>query len=486
MKKEIKTKTFLEYVAPSIKDARLRLDRETHQVSYTLDERYKGMGNDKKYLLKTYGCQANLSDSEKISGILEFLGFEETFEEEDADLIIFNTCAIRENAEDRVFGELGRISQLKYKNSDLVVVVCGCMPQEEKTVSLLKQKYKQVDLVIGTHNFYKIGEYLKKIYETSQRITLVYSKEGEVVEMPFSKRVSNVKAWVDIMYGCDEFCTYCIVPYTRGKERSRLPESIIKEVKELISLGYKEITLLGQNVNAYGKDLNINYFFSDLLNDLGKLDIKRIRFTTSHPKDFDHATSLAMANNKNIMPHLHLPVQSGSNKILKKMNRKYTKEEYLEKISFLKSQVKDVSLTTDIIVAFPTESEEDFEETLDLVRKADFEGAYTFVYSKREGTPAAKMVDDLEEEVKKNRLYKLNELINEGFAKGNKRFEGEVVEVLVDGKSEKKDSLLMGYTKHNKLVNFEGDESLIGELVNIKITKAFTWHLFGEVLENSK
>jgi len=483
MKKIIKSKTFLEYKVPSIKEARLRLDRVTHHLDYELDEKYQGLFKNKKYLLKTYGCQANLSDSEKIAGILEFIGFIKTQTEEEADLIIFNTCAIRENAEERVFGELGRVSQLKYKKNDLIIVVCGCMPQEEKTVSLIKQKYRHVDLVIGTHNFYRIAEYLKTLYETNQRMTVVYSKEGEVVEVGFSKRESKVKAWVDIMYGCDEFCTYCIVPYTRGKERSRLPENIINEVKELINLGYQEITLLGQNVNSYGKDLNLNYYFSDLLNDLGKLEIPRIRFTTSHPKDFDKETAIAMANNKNIMPHLHLPVQSGSNKILKKMNRKYTKEEYLEKINFLKSLIPDISLTTDIIVAFPGEEKEDFEETLDLVRKANFEGAYTFIYSKREGTPAAKLENNLEEDVKKERLYKLNELINEGFARGNKRFEGEVVEVLVDGISEKNDLLLMGYTKHNKLVNFEGDKSLIGRIVNIKITKTYTWHLFGEVVD---
>ncbi len=472
-----------KFIVPSLKDARKRLTKNTNHIHFKLDEKYLGIGDGKFYHLKTYGCQGNLADSEKISGILESVGYKKTDSDEKADLIIFNTCAIRENAENRVFGELGRIKSLKESNPQLIMGLCGCMAQEEKVVDLIKKKYPQVDIVFGTHNIHNLPEYLENCYSNQGRVFEVYSIEGDIVEDVPVRRDHNKKAWVNIMYGCDEFCTYCIVPYTRGKERSRLPEDIIKEVEQLANEGYIEITLLGQNVNAYGKDFtDRNYTFADLLKDLNNTNIKRIRFTTSHPRDLDDATIEAMARGGNIMPHLHLPVQSGSNEILKKMNRKYTKEEYLEKIEKLKKAIPSISITTDIIVAFPGESEEDFNETLDLVRKADFEGAYTFIFSPREGTPAAKLEDNLSKEVKKERLLTLNKLINEGYAKGNKRFEGEIVEVLVEGFSDKKDTLT-GYTPNNKLVNFVGKEELIGTLVNVKIEKAFSWHLRGKLVE---
>ncbi len=472
-----------KFIVPSLKDARKRLTKNTNHIHFKLDEKYLGIGDGKFYHLKTYGCQGNLADSEKISGILESVGYKKTDSDEKADLIIFNTCAIRENAENRVFGELGRIKSLKKSNPQLIMGLCGCMAQEEKVVDLIKKKYPQVDIVFGTHNIHNLPEYLENCYSNQGRVFEVYSIEGDIVEDVPVRRDHNKKAWVNIMYGCDEFCTYCIVPYTRGKERSRLPEDIIKEVEQLANEGYIEITLLGQNVNAYGKDFtDRNYTFADLLKDLNNTNIKRIRFTTSHPRDLDDATIEAMARGGNIMPHLHLPVQSGSNEILKKMNRKYTKEEYLEKIEKLKKAIPSISITTDIIVAFPGESEEDFNETLDLVRKADFEGAYTFIFSPREGTPAAKLEDNLSKEVKKERLLTLNKLINEGYAKGNKRFEGEIVEVLVEGFSDKKDTLT-GYTPNNKLVNFVGKEELIGTLVNVKIEKAFSWHLRGKLVE---
>ena len=472
-----------KFIVPSLKDARKRLTKNTNHIHFKLDEKYLGIGDGKFYHLKTYGCQGNLADSEKISGILESVGYKKTDSDEKADLIIFNTCAIRENAENRVFGELGRIKSLKESNPQLIMGLCGCMAQEEKVVDLIKKKYPQVDIVFGTHNIHNLPEYLENCYSNQGRVFEVYSIEGDIVEDVPVRRDHNKKAWVNIMYGCDEFCTYCIVPYTRGKERSRLPEDIIKEVEQLANEGYIEITLLGQNVNAYGKDFtDRNYTFADLLKDLNNTNIKRIRFTTSHPRDLDDATIEAMARGGNIMPHLHLPVQSGSNEILKKMNRKYTKEEYLEKIEKLKKAIPNISITTDIIVAFPGESEEDFNETLDLVRKADFEGAYTFIFSPREGTPAAKLEDNLSKEVKKERLLTLNKLINEGYAKGNKRFEGEIVEVLVEGFSDKKDTLT-GYTPNNKLVNFVGKEELIGTLVNVKIEKAFSWHLRGKLVE---
>ena len=437
--------------------------------------------NGKKCFIKTYGCQMNVHDSEEIAGILENLGFEQTEDYEQADLIILNTCAIRENAHDKVFGFLGRCKHLKKTNPELKLCLCGCMAQEKSVVDEIMTNHKYIDLVFGTHNIHELPNLLMNLHEGLN--IEVKSNEGDVIEVgEVYKRDSHYTAWINIMYGCDKFCTYCIVPYTRGKERSRKSTDILKEVNCLKEQGYKEITLLGQNVNAYGKDFtDIKYSFANLLEDLAKTNIHRIRYTTSHPRDLDIETMEVMGKYDNIMPHLHLPVQSGSNDVLKKMNRKYTKEVYLEKVNKLKECVPGISLTTDIIVAFPNETEEDFNETLDLVRKADFEGAYTFIFSPRTGTPAASMDGQIDPDTAKRRLLTLNELINEGFAKGNKRFEGTVQEVLVEGYSGKKDHLLTGYTKHNKLVNFEGDESLIGTLVNVKIKKAFTWHLLGEI-----
>lgn len=478
------SKDYSKYFAPSIKDARKRINKDTNKVDFNLDDSFVGIGNDKTYIIKTYGCQGNIADSEKIAGIMDELGYKEVENEAEADVIFFNTCAIRDNAEKRVFGELGRIKQYKKENPNCLIVVCGCMPQEESTIEQIRKKYDHVDIMFGTHNIHRLPEYLNEVYLTKERILEVMSFEGEIVENVPMKRGHKTKAWVNIMYGCDEFCTYCIVPYTRGKERSRLPQDIIAEVEELVKEGYVEVTLLGQNVNAYGKDLTgLNYTFANLLEDLNKTSMKRIRFTTSHPRDLDDATIEAMAKGGNIMPHLHLPVQSGSNEILKKMNRKYTKEVYLEKVKKLKEKVSGISLTTDIIVGFPGETEEDFEATLDLVKEADFEGAFTFIFSPREGTPASKFVDETPTEVKKERLQRLNKLINDGYARGNKRFEGEIVEVLVEGTSSKDERVLTGYTPHNKLVNFNGDLDLIGKMVKVKIEKAYTWHLKGTIVE---
>ena len=468
---------------PSLKNARMRLKKDSSIIHYTIDEKLIGFGKGKYYHIKTYGCQGNLADSEKMAGILDKMGYQEVMDDSNADVIIFNTCAIRENAENRVFGELGRIKNIKADKPDLIMVLCGCMSQEEKVANLIYEKYPQVDIILGTHNLHMIGEYIYNATITNTKLYDIMSYEGDIVEDVPMKRAHSKKAWVNIMYGCDEFCTYCIVPYTRGRERSRMPKEIISEVEGLIKEGYVEVTLLGQNVNAYGKDLDINYTFSNLLTDLALTNIPRIRFTTSHPRDLDLETIKVMGKYKNIMPHLHLPVQSGSNEILKKMNRKYTKEEYLEKVRLLREYVPGISITTDIIVAFPGESEEDFNETLDLVRKADFEGAYTFIFSPREGTPAYKMENPLTEEEKHARLIKLNDLINEGFKKGNERFSGETLEILVEGPSDKNPDILCGYTEHEKLVNFKGDPSLIGTFVKVKIIRAYSWHLLGELVK---
>lgn len=472
------------FVKPSIKDARKRKSKETTVLDFNEYYNLKGFGKNKTYKIETYGCQANEADTEKISGILQSLDFTESDRLETADLILLNTCAIRENAENRVFGELGRLKQYKKNNPDLILGVCGCMPQEEKVVNRILEKFQYVDLVFGTHNLHKLPEYLEAVLFAKERVIEVFSEEGNVVENLPRIRENTKKAWVNIMYGCDEFCTYCIVPYTRGKERSRLPEHILSEVEELIKEGYKEVTLLGQNVNSYGNDFqDIQYRFKDLLNDLYHMPIERVRFTTSHPKDFDEETVKILAKGGNLMPYIHLPVQSGNDEILRRMNRKYTNETYMNLVNWIYKYIPNVSLTTDIIVGFPGETEEQFQDTLDLVKACKFEGAYTFIYSPREGTPAAKYEDDISQDEKKDRLNRLMDLVNEGYLKGSKRFEGQTVKVLVDGVSKHKDSILAGYTENNKLVNFEGPKNLVGEIVNVKITEAKTWFLIGEHIE---
>lgn len=477
-------KDYTKYFTPSIKDARKRKTTETPVLDYNDYFNIKGFGKGKSYKIETFGCQGNEADSEKIRGILEALEFTKSETLEDADIILLNTCAIRENAENRVFGELGRLKKYKRNNPDLILGVCGCMPQEEKVTERILKNVTHVDLVFGTHNIYKLPEYLETVVLSKERVIEVFSEEGKIVENMPKIRENSRKAWVNIMYGCDEFCTYCIVPYTRGKERSRKKEHIINEIQELIKQGYKEITLLGQNVNSYGRDFtDKDYTFSNLLTDLNKMNIPRIRFTTSHPKDFDLETVKVLAKGGNLMPYIHLPVQSGSNEVLKRMNRKYTKETYLELVSNIYKYIPNASLTTDIIVGFPGETEEQFNETLDLVEQCKFEGAYTFVFSAREGTPAATYEDNLSIEEKKQRLYKLNKLVNDGYQNGTNRFEGKIVKVLVDGFSKNDDTVLAGYTENNKLVNFKGDESLIGEIVTVKVTKANTWHMTGDRVE---
>lgn len=479
-----KAHQFTKEVTPSIIDARKRLGSEVLINKFFLDPKYLSLGYGLKYMLKTYGCQGNLADSEKIAGILEMMGFCETTIETEADFVLFNTCAIRENAEERVFGEIGRFERFRKQKSNMLIGICGCMPQEEKTIKHIKDKFPQVNIVFGTHNIASLPEYLYDSLKNQKNVIEVFSKEGDIYEDMPVKRESPKKAWVNIMYGCDEFCTYCIVPYTRGKERSRRPEAILEEVNQLAKDGYVEVCLLGQNVNAYGKDFtDINYTFASLLKDLNKTPIKRIRFTTSHPRDLDKETIEAMALGGNIMPHLHLPVQSGNNRVLKAMNRKYTREDYLEKIKLLKKLIPGISITTDIIVAFPSETEEEFEDTLSLVKEVEFEGAYTFIYSPREGTPAAKLPNPLTEVEKHERLNKLNAVINDYFLKGHKRFEDTDVEVLVDGISKNNPNIYCGYTKHNMLVNFEASSDLVGQLVKIHVTKAYSWHLFGELIK---
>jgi len=474
------------YNKPSLKSARKRKNKHTEHIDFNAHINIKDVGQGKRYMIQTYGCQGNEADSETMKGILEALSFKETQREENADIIILNTCAIRENAENRVFGELGRLKKYKRENPDLILGIAGCMPQEESVVNRLLEKYQYVDLIFGTHNIHKLPEYIESALMNKERVVEVFSEEGSIIENMPKKREHHSKAWVNIMFGCDEFCTYCIVPYTRGKERSRDPKSIIEEVASLVKEGYKEVTLLGQNVNAYGRDFtDKTYTFANLLDDLGNIDMPRIRFTTSHPNDFDDETIEVLANYDNMMPHIHLPVQSGSNSVLKKMNRKYTKESYLELVRKIKKAIPDVALTTDIIVGFPSETEEDFLETLDLVEKCQFEGAFTFVFSARKGTPAASYKDNTPFSEKKERLMRLNKAINDGYKDGHLRFNGELVDVLVEGVSKKDDEILAGYTPHNKLINFAGPKSLIGTLQKVKVEEVKTWFMKGSLYEGT-
>ena len=436
------------------------------------------IGKGKNYLILTYGCQMNVHDSEYISGIMEDMGYTKTEDMDNADVIIVNTCAIRENAHNKAEGMLGRIKHLKESKEDIIVIFCGCMAQEEGLVNKIKD-YKWIDIICGTHNYHKIPEYLYE-YMNKGRVCEVYSVEGNVIENIPVKRDNKYSAWVNIQYGCDKFCTYCIVPYTRGKQRSRKSEDIIDEVRELYNNGYREVTLLGQNVNAYGKDFLDNYDFADLLGEVSETGIPRIRFVTSHPWDFTDKMIDVISRCDNIMPYVHLPIQSGSDRILKLMGRKYTIEEYLEIVEKLRKNIPNVSITTDIIVGFPGETEEDFEKTLDIVNKVKYDLAYTFIFSPREGTPAAKMEDNTSMEEKKERLAKLNELINKYALLSNEKMMGKVYNVLILGESDK-DNKYMGYTDNMKLVNVACDKEYVGKIVPVKITEVKTWSLDGEI-----
>ena len=467
---------------PDLNEARKRTKKEIliKTSENIIKDNLKKLGKGKKYYVKTYGCQMNVHDSENIKAILEEMSFEETDVFEDADLIILNTCAIRENAHNKVFGFLGRVKHLKETRPHIICGICGCMAQEENVVNEIKTKYKWVDIVFGTHNIDNLPNILATSMERKEQEIEVYSIEGEVIENLPVKRDSKYKAWVNIMFGCDKFCTYCIVPYTRGKQRSREPKYIIDEVKKLVSDGYKEVTLLGQNVNAYGKDLKIEYKMGDLLRDVAKTGIERIRFMTSHPWDFDDDMINAIKDNNNIMPYIHLPLQSGSDRILRLMGRRYTKEEYLKLYKKLKDNIPNVSITTDIIVGFPGETREDFEETLDVVKKCKYDSAFTFIFSPREGTPATKMIDNVSLDEKNKRLYELNELVNKYANKANQRYLNKTTKVLIEGIGEKGN--LFGYTDTMKLVNVDGDKSNIGKIVDVKITDIKTWSLDGIII----
>jgi tRNA-2-methylthio-N6-dimethylallyladenosine synthase len=467
---------------PNMLEAKKRNNGNIEYLDYINNNNLKSIGIGKKYFIRTYGCQMNEHDSEKIRGILSSANFEEIDDMDSSDLIILNTCAIRENVHDKVFGLLGRIKHLKKAKPWLVVGICGCMAQEENVVNTILEKYPWVNFVFGTHNINNLLNILNNYFETSKQQIEVFSCEGDVIEHIPSKRDSKITAWVDIIYGCDKFCTYCIVPYTRGKQRSRKHENIVEEVLKLKNNGYKEITLLGQNVNAYGKDLYNDYTLANLLKDVSDTGIDRIRFVTSHPWDFTDQMIKVIKENKNIMPYIHLPIQSGSNKILKLMGRKYTKEDYLTLYDKIRNEIDGVSITTDIIVGFPGETEEDFNETLDIVEKCKFDGAFTFIFSKRENTPAALMEETISDEEKNDRLQRLNKRINYYSNLSNKKMIDLEVKCLILGTSEKDDTKLMGYTENMKLVNIEGDKKYIGTIQKVKITDTKSFSLNGKLI----
>lgn len=433
----------------------------------------------KKYYITTMGCQLNENDSEKIAGIVEKMGFEKTEKLEEADLVIYNTCCVRENAEERLFGKLGELKKQKEKKGT-IIAIGGCMMQEPAMLEKIKKSYNYTDIVFGTHTLHKFEEDLKKTLESGKRVRDVIDIDGEVIEGLPIKRNDSSKASVTIMYGCNNFCTYCIVPYVRGRERSRKPEDILNEVKELAEEGYKEITLLGQNVNSYNG--GEGYKFANLLNDVCKIDgIERIRFISPHPKDFTDDVIEAIANNSKIARVIHLPLQSGSSEVLKKMNRKYTKEQYLALVDKMKTRIPDIVLSTDIIVGFPDETEEDFEDTLDVVRKVNYEQVYMFIYSRREGTVADKMENQIPEEIKHQRFDRLKELFDSRVSENNQKYIGTTQRILVDGYSKNDKETLTGRTDTNKVVNFKGNEELIGKMIDIKITEEHKWYLAGEI-----
>lgn len=467
---------------PNYQEAKKRTHRDVEIDHYQFDPALSHLGDGKTYYVKTYGCQMNEHDSENIRAMLEQLGFQPLPDDdyENADLVLLNTCSIRENAHNKAFGMLGRLKHLKAKKKDLIVGLCGCMAQEEGVVQEIMKRYRFVNFVFGTHNLHRLPFILKDALDAHQQNIEVFSEEGNIIEDVPVKRDHPYKAYVNIIYGCDKFCTYCIVPYTRGKQRSRRPLDIIHEVEQLVADGYQEVTLLGQNVNAYGKDFDFEYRMENLLEDVAKTNIPRVRFMTSHPWDFTDGMIDVIAKYENIMPSIHLPVQSGSDRILKLMGRRYTKEKYLTLFHKMKERIPRLAVSTDIIVGFPGETEEDFEETMKLVETCQFDNAFTFIFSPREGTPAAKMKDEVTLAVKEERLHRLNERVNHYFLKNNQKMVGSIVPVLVDGYNQSGKTSLFGYTDTNKLINFDGDASLIGKIVMVKVSNAKTWSLDGE------
>lgn len=467
------------------KDKTIKVSQEELgiQKSYMNQIKDMNLGFNKKFLVETFGCQMSESDGEKISGMLLEMGYIQTDSEDVADVVVFNTCCVRENAENKVFGRLGILKKLKEKNKDLIIAFGGCMAQEPHMVEKIKKSYRNVDIIFGTHNIHRFPELMYHSITGEKLVDEIWEIDGLVAEGLPVARKDGLKAWVSIMYGCNNFCTYCIVPYVRGRERSRDWKDIIGEIEGLADDGYREITLLGQNVNSYGLDIENGVNFPELLRKVNQVKgIERIRFMTSHPKDFSDELIDVVAECEKVCEHIHLPFQSGSTAILDKMNRRYTKEDYLRLVQKIKSKVPRVSLSTDIIVGFPGETEEDFEETLNVIKEVKFDLAYTFIYSKRVGTPAAQMETQVDEGVKKRRFDRLLDTIYKIMDENGEAYVGNVEEVLVEGVSKTDADVLTGRTRTNRIVNFTGDQSLIGNLVIVEIVSQHRWYLLGRVL----
>ncbi len=464
------TDTELERQAAFIEEIRLKNE-----------EYFKLTGKRRYFYNFVMGCQMNARDSEKLAGMLTEMGYIETEDEKNADFVIYNTCCVRENAENKVYGNLGYLKNYKSKKPDMIIALCGCMMQQPTVIETIRKKYKHVDIVFGTFNLYKLPELLKTRFEAGHTIFDIWETHEEIIEDLPSIRKKKFKASVNIMFGCNNFCTYCIVPYVRGRERSRKKEDIIAEIKALVSDGVKEVMLLGQNVNSYGKNLDEPVTFAELIREINDIDgLERIRFMTSHPKDLSDELIYAIRDCDKVSKALHLPFQSGSTRLLEKMNRRYTKESYLGLIEKIKKEVPDILLTTDIIVGFPGETEEDFEDTLDVVRKVGYSSAFTFIYSKRTGTPAASFEDQIDEATVKNRFNRLLELVNSMVHDVNEKFIGSVMPVLVEEESKNCKTMVTGRTPNNLLVHFEGSSDLIGTVVDVRLTENKSFYILGE------
>ena len=441
--------------------------------------------NGKKYNIITFGCQMNEHDSETIAGMLQEKGCVETMSRDDSDITIINTCSVRENADKRFFGTLGQLKKLKEKNPEYVACVCGCMMQQQHIIDTIKSKYPWVDIIFGTHNIHRFPELLEKVYSEKKKIAETFEDSDQIVEGLPAKRLYKHKSFVNIRYGCNNFCTYCIVPYTRGREKSRKPEDIVREITGLVADGVKEVTLLGQNVNSYrgAVESGSECDFADLIYMINDIEgLERIRFMTSHPKDLSDKLIQAFVDCDKLCNYIHLPVQAGSDRVLRRMNRKYTREKYLEVVERLRKAVPDIAISTDIIVGFPGETEEDFEETLSLVRSVKYDSAFTFLYSVRQGTPAAEYEDQIPEEVKHQRFDRLVDAVNADSAEKNAAYKGRIERVLVEGVSKKNENTLTGRTEGFKLVDFEGGRELIGQMVNVEITEGKTFSLTGKIV----
>ena len=470
---------------PDMSKARNRVDRPAlHREEVVVPEIVASFAKGRRYLIRTFGCQANVRDEEIMAGYLSLAGFIPAEREEEADIVIVNTCAVRENAEEKVYGEIGKFKANHTRDKNFIMAVCGCMMQEEGVAKTLMARYPYINLIFGTHNISKLLDLIGEHLARQRDLVDVLSFSGDIVENLPSTRLDDTKAFVNIMYGCDKFCTYCIVPYTRGRERSRAKEDILKECAELVDAGYQEITLLGQNVNSYGKDFGDGTTFATILEEVAKLGIPRLRFMTSHPWDFNDEMLRVIAAYPNIMKCIHLPVQSGNSEVLRRMGRRYTREEYLDLVRRIRETIPGCALTTDIIVGFPNETEEQFEDTLSLCEEVRYDAAFTFIYSPRKGTPAAALKDDVSDADKHERFNRLVKVVEKGVIFHAEEMIGKTYKVLVDGPSKKDPGMLSGYTESSKLIHFRGPAALKGHIVDVRINESHTFSMIGELVED--